>query len=1255
MFKSIANRLRYTYALLAILPLMVVGIILTTLSFFIQLEQASHIQQELAQRVGAQVEGFISNLENELFVIGESANLVDLPVEQQESMLARLRANQSAFVDLYLLDVDGNELIHQSYLAVSDVEQNRAWQQEDAYQQPLQTQQTYFSPVLIDSRNDPQMTIALPLVDNRTGQTEGVLVGKVRFKEIWELIEMVDVGEGESIYILSSEGTVVAHRNPSTVLQGRMYDLPDGRIGPGLDVETAVVSAQSLNFGDQTLTIVAEKSLSRALALAINTLLIIIAVTIGTLILALLLSFIATRHILNPIQALTNLATAIRKGDLSQRAKPGGLVELDELAITFNQMSGRLEEVLEGLEQEVAQRTQALHNSAKVSRYLSTILEQEKLLAQVVERLQTDFGFSHANVYLLNGNGQLHQAQQDSQTVRDESEQRIAQAVINKQAHHLVSRQNPGFGHGFFTQLTTPIVKGAEPIGALNVYKADDDSVDQQDVDLVQSIANQLGIALRNAESFAQLVEEKLDEVKRKEAAERQLEAYQNSALGRAERLALQLVENETAAFLTLHEVAQGASQDVQRKQVLENLPQALAKVATEHEQVQEAPIFLLQNLAEGFEFLVSGKETLELLPVGLRALTYNLSLDEMQEWHGSGDAHLLYRWCLEAAGVETMEHLAALSFETLETVKTEAFLSIVEGVVKLEPIQKMSDVYLRVQEARDKIAYLVTAVDQLRKVERGLRLTLSNLDHAIIERISEQWLTVLTTAMSNLQTQARLRCTLITRHTWFYDTITLTLAIRNNGRGVALNIRIETNESNHYTILDGEKRIKQLTPGEEKQVVVRLRPDALEGSEQFRVVFHIQYVDSRGTDQIEHFADIVHLMKAEGSFQFITNPYIVGTPLHAGSALFYGRDALVKSIQEDLTAVRRHNLVLIGQRRMGKTSLLKQLQTRLDETLIPVYLDGQAMALDPGMAGFFLNMATEIVFALEDRGVPLTLPQIEQFEKNPAMSFERTFLEEVLTHINGRHLLILFDEFEELENAVRRGNLEQTVFSFLRHLMQHYDHLSFIFCGTHRLEELAADYWSVLFNISLYHHVGSLTQEEAYQLIQDPVAEYGLRYDDLSLEKIWRLTSGHPYFLQLLCHSLVNQHNRLEKSYMTIADINTAVDEILASGEAHFIYLWNESSPHEKLTLFAISRLTPLTGRVTPIEVRDYWIERGKSVEIRDCRQALHQLQLREILVAENSFEVEEDSYYRWQLGLLGLWVEKYKSSSRVWDEVTL
>jgi hypothetical protein len=245
-----------------------------------------------------------------------------------------------------------------------------------------------------------------------------------------------------------------------------------------------------------------------------------------------------------------------------------------------------------------------------------------------------------------------------------------------------------------------------------------------------------------------------------------------------------------------------------------------------------------------------------------------------------------------------------------------------------------------------------------------------------------------------------------------------------------------------------------------------------------------------------------------------------------------------------------------------------------------------------------------------------------------------------------------LFDEFEELERAVQSNRLDASIFGYLRHLIQHTLNLSFIFCGTHRLEELTADYWNVLFNISLYQRVSYLPEEEAMRLVTEPVESFGMQYDDLALDKIWRVTAGHPYFLQLLCHSLVNQHNRTQRNYLTIAEVNTALEEILTAGEAHFIYLWTESTSEERMVLVAISRAIPLTGSVQAVQVVDYLAERGVQVERKAIRDAMHRLVLREILKTEEMVTGGE-SVFHWQLGLLGLWVEKYISLGRVLDEV--
>jgi hypothetical protein len=779
----------------------------------------------------------------------------------------------------------------------------------------------------------------------------------------------------------------------------------------------------------------------------------------------------------------------------------------------------------------------------------------------------------------------------------------------------------------------------------------------REDLNLLRNLADQAA----TASYVAHLIEARRVEVKRREEAERALEEHRHSPLGRAETFAETLAAKPETAIEEMHTLTDKAGTDPDMAALLSNLYHVLGHAETD-------PI---STLAGGYMFLCKAQQAPELLLLGLRTLVTQLDTEPTHKWPGARETMALYRLAQKAIAVQTVgqinELLSGIEDEIkacgvdcncdkpdkpaqISRIVVPAFLSSLKtALADLESIAGTLHSYERVDTAHDKLTYLISALEQLSRVDRSARADLGSADRAVIVRITETWLGIVSNAMSEIQTRAQITCRLLTHHTWQDDVIALSISVRNDGQGAALNVRVNLSPSSEYTLVDPAVTIERLGPDEETQVELRVRPRLAEKVDQLRVRFIVQYSDPRGPDQIEHYADVVYLLTSTGDFQFIPNPYVVGTPLQSGSPLFFGREDVVTFLNDNLAAAHHNNLVLIGHRRTGKTSLLKQLPRHLGDGYLPVYLDGQALSLDPGMANFFLNLATEINFAIEDRD--LTPPTIPDFTDSPAGTFERVYLTSVRSVLGDRHLLILFDEFEELEQAVRRGNLDASVFNFLRHIIQHVEKISAIFCGTHRMEELASDYWSVLFNISLYRNIGFLEQPEAFRLVQEPVAKFDMRYDDLALDKMWRITAGHPYFLQLLCHSLVNRHNKTKRNYVTVADVNAAVDEILAAGEAHFVYMWTESNPQERLVLTALSRLLRLTGRATLVQVVDFLEERGIHLDRATASAALHQLVMKDILSeSEDTDAVGE--VYRWRLGLLGLWVEKYKSMSRVADE---
>ncbi|MBN1953601.1 MAG: AAA family ATPase [Anaerolineae bacterium] len=875
------------------------------------------------------------------------------------------------------------------------------------------------------------------------------------------------------------------------------------------------------------------------------------------------------------------------------------------------------------------------------SREVRTIIELPELLRILIDRTMDLLHITHGAVFLRHSEEDRFYREKARNLPPDSMDTLVLEPrLLERLRSSLTVYQPQERLFSILVPLIAPKTEGSELVGVLGLGpRMSGQNYSREDRALLMGLADQAGTAIY----VARLIDERQAEARRREEAERRLEAHRHSPIGRAEAFARNLLAEPETALIELHQLAQEAGYEPDAASLLDNLPRVLDSLGEPG----------MSRLAEGFNYLYHSQFEPEMLPVALRTLIAQLESSAVQYAEEALQAYRLCQQALDASTVAQIVRFVPALLKREKPADKEVFLGgLSYALIEAQSVAEALHAYERVDTGQDKLAYLASAIDRLRRVEYVARTELGSADRAIVLRVAENWLGVVTSAMSELQTRARIVCRLLTRHTWQDDVVSLALSLRNEGRGAALNLQVTLPPTPEYTALDEVARVERLAPGEESRVELRVRPHLAGGGDQFRARFVILYTDPRGPDQVEDYADVVRLLAVEGEFQFIPNPYVVGTPLEAGSPLFFGRQDVVAYIQENLAAYHRNNLVLVGQRRTGKTSLLKQLPVRLGDDYLPVYLDGQALGLDPGLPNFFLALATEIAFALEDRGIELELPEYEDFVESPAASFERDFLARVRRAIAQRHLLVMFDEFEELETAVQRGNLDPSVFGFLRHLVQHADNLSVIFCGTHRLEELAADYWNVLFNISLYRHIALLEKPEALRLIQEPVAKYGMRYDDLALDKMWQVTAGHPYFLQLLCHSLVNRHNRTERSYVTVADVNAALEEILASGEAHFVYLWAEASLEDRLVLAALSRMIPLTGHVTLVQVADYLAERGVNIERRAVSDALHHLMLRDILAVSSEVDPAVGEVYRWRLGLLGLWVEKYKSMGRIIDE---
>jgi hypothetical protein len=289
---------------------------------------------------------------------------------------------------------------------------------------------------------------------------------------------------------------------------------------------------------------------------------------------------------------------------------------------------------------------------------------------------------------------------------------------------------------------------------------------------------------------------------------------------------------------------------------------------------------------------------------------------------------------------------------------------------------------------------------------------------------------------------------------------------------------------------------------------------------------------------------------------QELDNPYVIGVPLTPQEEIFVGRTDISARIEQLLLDRRRHPLLLYGQRRMGKTSLLNNLGHLLPSTIVPLFVDLQGPASRArDDAGLLYNLGRGMIeSARKQRGLALPpLPQ-EVLAGDPFTSFDE-WLERVEAALGERTALLSFDELEALDQALAAGRFNQdAVLGMLRHLIQHRPRFKILLATSRSLEEL--ERWSsYLINVQVVQ-VGYLKDAEARRLIERPVKNPGLRYEPAATEEVLGLTRGHPFLVQLLCAELVelkNEQDAAVRRLATVADVREAVAPAIAHGSFFF------------------------------------------------------------------------------------------------------
>ncbi|MHB1317264.1 MAG: hypothetical protein ACYCYF_01455 [Anaerolineae bacterium] len=343
-------------------------------------------------------------------------------------------------------------------------------------------------------------------------------------------------------------------------------------------------------------------------------------------------------------------------------------------------------------------------------------------------------------------------------------------------------------------------------------------------------------------------------------------------------------------------------------------------------------------------------------------------------------------------------------------------------------------------------------------------------------------------------------------------------------------------------------------------------------------------------------------------------NPYIIDRPLVAEDH-FFGRERELAFLVEMWLSDQRL-VLLYGKPHIGKTSLLAQLDARL---LPPARLHRVDWSTVPISAG---DLSGRIASAVA-RALECPLPQ----SSDPLAGLQACLAERAASP-TAQPAVVAIDALS-LDECRSRTDWARTVDS-LGDLLRR-GPVILILAVEARPEECQSVTPGVPSLV-----LGGLTPEQAEDLLLVPVRG-SLTYDLDSMRRIYALTGGEPYLLQLYGHILFER--RAGHGWAGLIETEQAIDDVTERAAPQFGELWERCSVRARIMLCIFAEGIGTHGIGSADDIRRRLQRERVEMPLSDVERALDELRQRDLV------ERLGGGLYRFRNALFLLWLRRNQS----------
>ena len=397
-------------------------------------------------------------------------------------------------------------------------------------------------------------------------------------------------------------------------------------------------------------------------------------------------------------------------------------------------------------------------------------------------------------------------------------------------------------------------------------------------------------------------------------------------------------------------------------------------------------------------------------------------------------------------------------------------------------------------------------------------------------------------------------------------------LKINNIGKGLAREIILNSNTQN---FIFENFSVGNLRPGETRDISI---PTMVIVTPNFNPSIKITCIWKNTNGQASQITSDVEfeLQKKEVPWDEleIKKPYTI-LAIEEKEKLF-GRDQLLNELRKNILSNNIESYKLWGQKRVGKSSIVKTLNSLFNENekIISIYRSiGGLKNTDPEktLNTIGSSLCSEI-FNEIDRKIQNSLIR-EKLKSIAVPEFSGSLfpLEEYITKLKRIDIELKFvfilDEFDRINDEFfLPGKLGDTLSLNIGKGINELRYVGFILVGSENMHLL--DRQGINYNSYQEREVDTFDKEKQYdsykKIITEPVSPY-FEFNNEAVDLIFNMTNGNPYFTNLICVEIFKSALKDKDYEVDFPLAKKAIETIITSSQkSHFEHFWSDGISEE-------------------------------------------------------------------------------------------